>query len=89
MVVECRGISDRHGVRRIDGDAVKNALPAVGKIGRRAIRRKADRIRNGHAGIEPKQFAAMKAINRARALFGPAAHGPDPKRAAGMNSSFV
>src|SRR5712671_2967581 len=89
MVVECRGISDRHGIRRIDGDAMKNALAGIGEVGRCAIRRKADGVRDGNAGIEPKQFAAMKAIDRARALLRLAAHGPDPERAAAMDTSII
>src|ERR1700675_2424791 len=89
MVIKYRGISERHGIRRLNGDAMKDALAAIREIGRCAIRRKADGVRYGHAGIKPNQFAAMKAIDRARALLGLAAHGPDPERAAAMGSSIV
>src|SRR5450631_3462383 len=89
MVIEYRRISGRQGIRRVDGDAIKDTLAAIGEIGRCTIGRKADRVRYGHAGIKPAQFPTMKAIDRTGALFCPAAHGPDPKRAAGVGPSIV
>ena len=73
----------------IQPEAVKQPGGGVGEIGAAAVGGKADGIGDRKPRRQPPQLTLMKAVERARPVFGGFAHGADPEPAFWVGATIV